>query len=293
MTPPGETGAARRWAWRGAPWLVAAVGGALWAWPFGIEPQVVTPWLALVPLFLLLGAGRPRTVFGLGWLHGTVFWLASIPWIAPTLETFGGVAPWLAWLLLLALTLYLGLYTALFAAGGALLWRRLSWPAALLCLPALWVALEQVRGWMFSGFPWNLAGYAWTEVAGALPLGAWIGVWGASYLVVFVNGGLALALRRRRWQPAFAGLLVPLLLLALGARFAGPAAGPAGDPGHRSAVDGLGGAGGGRRRTRRSSRPTGGPAGGRSWGGARAAWTAARYGSSSRRSTTRCATTRR
>jgi len=215
-----------------APWLVAAAGGALWAWPFGIEPQVVAPWLALVPLFLLLGVGRPRTTFGLGWVHGTVFWLVSIPWIAPTLETFGSVAPWLAWLLLFTLALYLGLYTAFFAAGGALLWRRLSWPAALLSLPALWVALEWVRGWMFSGFPWNLAGYAWTAVAGALPLGAWVGVWGVSYLVLFANGALALAVRQRRWHPALAGLLVPLLLLAFGARFAGPA----------GAVDGSGGA---------------------------------------------------
>lgn len=212
--------------WRLAPWLVAAVGGALWAGAFGIEPQVVAPWLALVPLLLLLGVGRVRTAGALGWVHGTVFWLVSIPWIAPTLETFGHLPSWLALLLLLALALYLGLYTALFAAGGALVWRRLPWPVALLTLPALWVALEWVRGWMFTGFPWNLAGYAWTDVAGALPLGSWIGVWGASYLVLFANCGLALALRHREsrwriaWHPALAGVLVPLLLLVLAARFA-------------------------------------------------------------------------
>jgi len=216
---------------RVAPWLVAAAGGALWALPFGIEPQILAPWLALVPLFLLLGVGRRRTAFGLGWVHGTVFWLVSIPWIAPTLETFGSLPGWLAKLLLLALALYLGLYTALFAALGAPLWRRLPWAGALVCLPALWVALEWVRGWMLTGFPWNLAGYAWTDVAGALPLGAWIGVWGVSYLMVWANCGVALALRafrgaprreRLRWRPAAAGLLVPLLLLALAGRFAVP-----------------------------------------------------------------------
>ncbi len=232
MRSAGERG----WAWRLAPWLVAAAGGALWARGFGVTPQVLAPWLALVPLLLLLEVGRLRTAFGLGWLHGTVFWLVSIPWIVPTLEVYGGVAPWLAWLLMLGLALYLGAYTALFAAGGALVRRRLSWPAALVALPALWVALELVRGWLFSGFPWNLAGYAWTDVAGALPLGAWIGAWGVSYLVLFANCGLALALsgtrsgspsrsrgpRRWRGHPALAGLLVPLLLLVLGARFAGP-----------------------------------------------------------------------
>ncbi|MGD2114583.1 MAG: apolipoprotein N-acyltransferase, partial [Acidobacteriota bacterium] len=63
-----------------------------------------------------------------------------------------------------------------------------------------------------------------------LPLGAWIGVWGVSYLVVFANGAVAWAVRRRRWAPAAIGLLVPLLLLALAGRFAGPAGSAAGAP---------------------------------------------------------------
>lgn len=215
---------------RTAPWLVAAGGGVLWAQAFGIEPQVAAPWLALVPLFLLLGVGRTRTAFGLGWLHGTACWLASIPWIVPTLETFGSLPRWLALLLLLALALYLGLFTGLFAGLGAPLWRRLPWPATLVALPAVWVSLEWARGWLLSGFPWNLAGYAWTEVPGALPLAAWIGVWGVSWLVLASNAGLALAVRLRRWPPAACGVLVPLLLLPVAGRFATPAAHPS-DPG--------------------------------------------------------------
>ncbi len=215
---------------RAAPWLVAAGGGVLWAQAFGIEPQVAAPWLALVPLFLLLGVGRARTAFGLGWLHGTTYWLASIPWIAPTLETFGGLPGWLAVLLLLVVALYLGLFTGLFAGLGARVWRRLPWPLVLVALPALWVSLEWARGWLLSGFPWNLAGYAWTEVPGALPLAAWVGVWGVSWLVLGSNAGLALGVRLRRWPPAACGVLVPLLLLPVAGRFATPAAHPS-DPG--------------------------------------------------------------
>jgi apolipoprotein N-acyltransferase len=82
-----------------------------------------------------------------------------------------------------------------------------------------------------SGFPWNLAGYAWEEVPGALPLTAWVGAYGVSYLVLFANAGLALAVRggvdgRRRFAPAAVGLLAPLLLLPMGGRWAsGGAAG--------------------------------------------------------------------
>ncbi len=203
--------------------MLAPAAGALWATAFGVHAQAVAPWVSLAPLFLLLGGRRSRSAFGLGWLHGTAFWLVSIPWIAPTLRTYGGLAPWLAVVLLVALALYLGLFTAVFAALGAPLWQRAGL-LALAGLPALWVALEWLRGWLFSGFPWNLAGYAWTDVAGALPLAAWIGVWGVSYLVLLANGAVARAVAVRSWRPA-GWLLVPLLLLPVAGRWAVPPAG--------------------------------------------------------------------
>lgn len=211
------------------------MGGALWAACFGSEPLVVAPWLALVPLFLVLGAARGRRgAFGLGWLHGTVYWLVAIPWIAPTLETFGRLPTWLSLLLLLALALYLALFTALFTALGLPLWRRGGW-LALLGLPGLWIGLEWVRGHLFSGFPWNLAGYAWTGVAGALPLAAWIGVWGVGFLAVAVNGSAAFALARRRYRAAALWPLVTLLALPVAGRWApaaevGDSGSPVGDP---------------------------------------------------------------
>lgn len=235
------TSTGRSWPVRLGPWIVAAVGGGLWAACFGVEPRTVAPWIALVPLFLALStAHRARRAFLLGWLHGTVFWLVSIPWIAPTLVTFGEMAEWLAWLLLLALALYLGVYTGIFGALGQRLWRRacegrgaLAVTAALLGLPGLWVALEWLRGWLFSGFPWNLAGYAWTGVPGALPVAAWIGAWGVGFLAVLVNGALALGLVARvgreqdpvrggDWRPGLGAVLSVLLLLAVAARYAVP-----------------------------------------------------------------------
>ncbi len=146
----------------------------------------------------------------------------AIPWIVSTLTVYGQLDGWLAGLSLLLLAAFLGLYTALFAALGARLWRAGDL-VSLAALPALWVALEVARGWAFTGFPWNLAAYSWLAIPGALPISAWIGAWGVSYLALVPGLGLARGVVARRWEPAALGLLIPATLLALGARWAVPA----------------------------------------------------------------------
>ncbi len=203
-----------------SPWafLLAALGGVWWALLFGREGHLVQPWIAFAPLLLCLGGNRPGW---LGFVHGCAFWLTGIPWIVPTVVTYGQMEGWLGGLLFLALVAYLGLYSGLFARLGAPLWRR-GGAAAWLGLPALWVSLEVLRGVLLTGFPWNPIGHAWLEVPGALPLAAWVGMWGVSALVVAANLGVARALWRGRWWELAVSFAVCLLLLCLGGRFSLP-----------------------------------------------------------------------
>jgi len=66
----------------------------------------------------------------------------------------------------------------------------------------LWVAVEWLRSWLFTGFPWNFLGVALWQSPALLRLCAYTGVYGLSFLVVAVN--LALAARihdfRRAWR---------------------------------------------------------------------------------------------
>ena len=201
-------------------WLLLAVGGgAAWGLQFSRQGFIVAPWLALAPLFFLLGHRRPAL---LSFVHGLAAWLVAIPWIVPTLHTYGGLPRPLAWLGLALLASYLAAFEAAWGWLGAPLWRLeggRGLAATLVGLPALWVALEWVRAWFLSGFPWNLAAYAWVEVPGALPTTAWIGAFGLSGLLLAANSGVARAVLCRRWEPACLGLLAPLLLLALGGRW--------------------------------------------------------------------------
>lgn len=203
---------------------VAVLGGLLWAACFGRQSSLWLPWIGLAPLFWLAGSRRP---FLFGWLHGAAYWLGATPWVIHTLENFGGM-PWLlAVVLLLAMALYLGLYQALFVALAAPVWRRGGgW--VWLGLPALWVAVEWLRTHLFGGFPWNLAAYSWVDFGGALPLAAWVGAFGVSWLVAWAGLGVAVAWRYRRWQLAAVGWLVPLTLLPMAGRWSHPTQGASG-----------------------------------------------------------------
>jgi apolipoprotein N-acyltransferase len=208
-------------AWRA---LAALAAGSLWGLCFARDPHALLSLLGLPPLLLLLGGPRPAL---LGWLHGFAFWLTSIYWIGPTLATFGSMPRPLAGVLLFLACGYLALFTALFAALGARLWRmggrggesrRLGW-WRLSLLPALWVAVEWLRTYFPIGFPWNLAAYAWIAVPGALAASAWVGAYGISFLVLSTSTAVAMTVERRRWQPLAAGLALPLVLLPLAGRW--------------------------------------------------------------------------
>jgi len=198
--------------------IIALATGAVWGFCFARVPLLIVPWLALAPLILLL---RARHAGWLGFLFGCASWSVSIPWIVPTLETYGSIAPWLAWPLFALLVAYLGSYTGVFAWLGAKV-LRLPTPLAFVALPALWTALEWSRGHLVTGFPWNLAAYAAIRAPGALPLAGWIGPYGVTFVLLLVACGIAFAISERKCSWAAIATLVPLLLLALAGRFAAP-----------------------------------------------------------------------
>jgi apolipoprotein N-acyltransferase len=196
-------------------YLLAAASGVAWGLCFSREPFSLLSWIALSPLLLLLAAPHPGR---LGWVHGFAAWMTGLYWIVPTLQTYCDMSLPVGIALTGVLAAYLALFHAVFAWLGAPIWRRWAW-GRLLALPALWVALEWLRTYLGGGFPWNLAAYAWVDVKGALPLAAWIGAYGISFLVLLTSTAAAAAFERRRWEPAAWGMLLPLLLLPVAGRW--------------------------------------------------------------------------
>ncbi len=118
-------------------------------------------------------------------------------------------AAWLVWLVLifwlrhvtvLGMVLLSGIVAAHFmvwSLGAAWLSRSFatsdSWHGLPLSLgvSALWIIVEHIRSWIFTGFPWlPLAASQWDQpimLQGASVFGAW----GLSFALVFLNAGIA------------------------------------------------------------------------------------------------------
>lgn len=213
---------------------LVVLSGAVWALAFEATPSLVLPWLALIPFLWVLDRARvsPLVAFLVGWLHGIAYWLVAVPWIAPTVEVFGGVAKPLSWVALVAASMILGFWTGVFAllarpwldGRGGDSSRRAGRMATCLAVPAAWVLSEWMRGHVPAfAFPWNLAGYAWIGIPGGLELSAWTGSYGLSFLLLVANVGIMIAISRRMPSVALGSVLVPLTLLAVAARFGGSA----------------------------------------------------------------------
>jgi apolipoprotein N-acyltransferase len=134
-------------------WFLAPLLGGLATLGFAPYGQWYLSVLALALLMALAARAAPLRAAALGWLFGVAHFASGIYWVYISTHVYGGAPAWLAVLLLAALSGYLALYPAL-AMGLAVRLGLLRGPAGWVGVPALWVLLELVRGWFYSGFPW-------------------------------------------------------------------------------------------------------------------------------------------
>ncbi|WP_448582516.1 apolipoprotein N-acyltransferase [Thermaurantiacus sp.] len=195
----------QRWAWALAP-AAGAVSALAFA-PHGLWPAAL---LGYAMLFLLLL--RPgRQAFGLGLGFGAGQHLVGLGWLATAFSYQSAMPVWFGHLAHAGLALFLALYPAL----AALLARWIaSAPLPLaLALAGTLTLSEILRGWLFTGFPWNPPGVALLPLPGVRDSAASIGADGLGTMLVLASGALALLALARLLAAAL--LALAALLLAL------------------------------------------------------------------------------
>ncbi|MCA1766140.1 MAG: hypothetical protein LC633_07850, partial [Desulfobulbaceae bacterium] len=184
--------------------LIAALisGLLLLAASPGFAGLAPVAWLALAPLLYAIfdRDTSPRTGALLGLICGLAYYPALISWITVVLGKYGGLPLWLSLPALLLLASYMSLYLAAFAALCCHLQKRypLIWVA-----PTTWVAMDFLRGWLFTGFPWFDLAYTQFENPLLIQIADLTGHHGVSFMLVMVNGLILHAFNIYRKKQAF------------------------------------------------------------------------------------------
>lgn len=166
-------------------------------------PATFWPLALAAPTPLWLGArgAGPAVGFRRGLCYGLGFFSTLLWWIVPTVTQYGKLPGIAGVSCLLLLASYLALYPA--GAGWFVSRVCAKRPGAGLALaPFAWTALEWVRGWLLSGFPWGDLPQALWRCPWALGLAPWLGIDGvrlviASTSVAAAWGVGSVAARRR------------------------------------------------------------------------------------------------
>jgi apolipoprotein N-acyltransferase len=193
--------------------LYALIAGAVSA--FAFEP---VGWWPLFPIAIAVLCElicRSKTLWrGLlvGWAFGFGMFVVSLNWIATAFTFQSAMPPWLGWVAVVLVSLYLAIYPAL-AAGLAWRFGREDRVVLVLVLGGAWAITEWLRGSMFTGFPWNPAAavFAPTPLIG---ISALIGTYGLSGLVVLLGGAIWLEYYKK-WLPLVIILGTTVLLWLL------------------------------------------------------------------------------
>lgn len=188
--------------------LLGAFAGLAFA-PFSFFPAFLVSFPAL--FVVMQSAQRARDSFLFGWCFAFAHLVVNLHWMAGALfvdiASFWWALPFAVAGLPALLALYYGL-------AGMIFWRvEKVWPVGRVFLLALlWTLADLARAHLFTGLPWDIAGYVWGNHLPVLQSASLIGVEGLTLVTLLVSFAPALAFDKGAGKPErlFAVLLVLL-----------------------------------------------------------------------------------
>ena len=199
------------------PMSASILSGVLLALAFPSYGHSTVIFVALVPLMFAVQAASVKKAAWLGLLSGFVFFLMSLSWLGNLTGRVEGVGLQLSALLGFAvLALYCALYFIPFAITVALGTKK--WAGEnlrknirfMFAVTMVWVGSEYLRGFLFTGFPWNQLGVSQYSNPAITQIAEWGGVSAITAYIVWMNAGVFLTFRQyvygnraKRYKPHF------------------------------------------------------------------------------------------
>lgn len=152
-------------------------------------------------LFLLIEKCHyKKEAFFVGWWFGFGHFVTGFYWISFSLLVdlrFAWMIPFAVSLIPAAMAIYIG-FTAMITStllhSG---WRK------IVLFSCIWVGMEFLRAYIFTGFPWNLIGYSWAFSDAMIQPASIFGIYGLSLLAVIL-ATMPATLTKKQWKPVLA-----------------------------------------------------------------------------------------
>ena len=204
-----------------AAWLLGYAVLTFLSFPHPVGERVVdlgTPLAFLAPAAFWIGVRGlpPRRAALLGFLAGLAAHSLVLHWIYVVTVTYGHAWAPLGVVAVVTLAAYIALFGGLLGAASAALSPAARGLAGPFVLAALWTAVEWLRSFVFTGFPWATLGYALHADVWLRALAPFGGVYALS-LAAGLGGASLAAAHGREYRAAAAGALALAALHALGA----------------------------------------------------------------------------
>ena len=145
-------------------------------------------WFLIFPCFgafyfIYLSLPKKRQVFAAAFLFAFGYFVCGLNWIGNALLVEGNEYRWVWPLAVIALPTLLASFTALYVTIAHILFDK-NRITGFLGFCALLTLSEWVRGYAFTGFPWNLYGYGWAAVPQMLQTLSVVGPYGLTLFTV-------------------------------------------------------------------------------------------------------------
>jgi apolipoprotein N-acyltransferase len=167
-------------------YLPSVLSGILITLAFPMFDLYLLAWVAFIPFLVFLWKKTPGEAFQSGFVFGIVYFFGTLYWIYHSINYYGGLSLVSSLSVVLLLCCYLSMYPAVFAYFFSSFIKKTKLPA-LLIGPVLWVVLEYIRSYAFTGFPWSSIGYSQYKFLAVTQISDVTGVYGISFLVLAFN----------------------------------------------------------------------------------------------------------
>lgn len=197
--------------------LISLIAGAVLPFAFAPFNLYTLAFLSPAVLLWIWLRSTPWQACYRGFLFGFGFFGVGTSWVYISIHNFGNASVFLASFITALLIAFLALYFALQGYLSRQLFQHKSITIQSLCVfPAMWLILEVLRAFLFTGFPWLSLGYSQfsTPLHSLTPL---FGVFGLSLATCFISGALVvLATRMEKMTPKILAIVIIVVLMVAG-----------------------------------------------------------------------------